>query len=264
MTTRVDILDQPERMRGAFWVSVAMHVGMIAVFAGLTIVKPFGANVVQLGDPNGGRFGSVAVNSVKTIPLPSRSNVPNPVASDTESQVPQAPSKPKPQPKALPPDPKAIALKGRGPKEPRRQAAAPNTWADKQPLKPNQLTSTSGQAASSPIFNLPGGGGIGFGEASPFGTQYGWYANILRDKIGGAWQASGLSARSVSPVTVQFVLRRDGSLAPGLPRIVQTSGDAAVDRSAQRAILDAAPFQALPPGLGKNEVTIELTFHLRR
>ncbi len=264
MTARIDILDQPERLRGAFWASVMLHAGMIGLFVGATIVQPFGSNVVQLGDTTGGRFGSVAVNAVNTIPLPNRGSVPNPVASDTESQVPQAPSKPKPQPKVAPPDPRAIALKGRSAKEERRAAAAPNRYADQQKVAPNQVPSTVGQAANSPIFNLPGGGGIGFGDATPFGTQFGWYANILRDKIGAAWQAGGLGGRAVAPVTVQFTMRRDGSLAPGLPRIVQTSGDAGVDRSAQRAILDAAPFQPLPAGLGKNEVTIELTFHVRR
>jgi TonB family protein len=59
-------------------------------------------------------------------------------------------------------------------------------------------------------------------------------------------------------------MRRDGTLAAGLPRIAQSSGDANVDRSAQRAILDAAPFPELPQGLGRNEVTVELTFHVRR
>jgi protein TonB len=263
MTARINILDEPEHLRGAFWASVVMHAGMIGLFVGMTFIQPFGGKVIQLGDPKGGGFGSVAVNAVNTIPLPNRGTMPNPVASDTESQVPQAPSKSKPQPKAKAPDPNAIALKGRNAKEQRKQTASPNQWADKQPLKPNQVPSTSGQAANSPMFNLPGGGGIGIGTNSPFGTQFGWYANLLRDKIARVWQSSGLSV-AASPVTVQFTMRRDGSLAPGLPRVVLTSGDANVDRSAQRAILDAAPFPQLPDGLGRNEVTVELSFHVRR
>jgi TonB family protein len=264
MTARIDILDQPERMRGSFWASVALHAGMIGAFVGATIIQPFGGKVIQLGDPKGGGYGSVAVNSVPSIPLPNRGTAPNPVANDTESQVPQAPSKPKPQPKAAPPDPRAIALKGKSTKEERRPAAsAPNRWADQQKLPPNQVPSTVGQAANSPLYNTPGGGGIGIGTNSPFGTQFGWYANLLRDKIARVWQSGGLNA-SAGPVTVQFTMRRDGSLAAGLPRIVQTSGDANVDRSAQRAIYDAAPFPQLPDGLGRSEVTVELSFHVRR
>jgi len=263
MTARVDILDQPERIRGAFWGSVAMHAGMIGLFVGATIIQPFGSKVIQLGDQDGGRFGSVAVNAVPNIPIPSRSNITNPVANDTESQVPQAPAKAKPAPKIKAPEPDAIPLKGRNAKE-RKQAATPNKWADQQVYKPNQTFSTSGQAASSPIFNVPGGGGVGIGTNSPFGTQFGWYANALRDRIGNAWRAAELGARSAGQVIVQFTMRRDGSLASGLPRIAQSSGDANVDRSAQRAILDAAPFPPLPPGLDRNEVTIELSFQLRR
>jgi periplasmic protein TonB len=261
MTARLDILDEPERLKGPFWASVAFHAAMFGAGFALTVIKPFG-EVIKLGDPKGGGFGSVAVNSVPSIPIPNRGATPNPVANDTESQVPQAPSKAKPQPKAKAPDPNAIALKGRNAKE-RKQAAAPNQWADKQPQRPNQTYSTSGAAVSSPLYNVPGGGGIGIGTNSPFGTQFGWYANLLRDKIAGKWQSAGLGVTG-NPVTVQFTMRRDGSLAAGLPRIVQTSGDGNVDRSAQRAILDAAPFPELPRELNRNEVTVELTFHVRR
>ena len=262
MTARVDILDQPERLRGAFWASVALHGGMFGLFIALTVFKPFGGEVIKLGDPKGGGFGSVAVNAVPSIPIPSRNTAPNPVANDTQSQVPQAPAKPKPQPKAPAPDPNAIALKGKKAPE-RKQAAPPNKWAEQQQYRPNQTYSTSGAAASSPLYNVPGGGGIGIGTNSPFGEQFGWYANLLRDKIAQRWQSAGLNANT-RPVTVQFTMRRDGSLVQGLPRVVETSGDGNVDRSAQRAILDAAPFPQLPPGLARNEVTVELSFHVRR
>jgi protein TonB len=261
MTARIDTLDQPERLRGAFWGSVALHAGFIGFIAAMTAIHPFG-QVIRLGDPNGGRFGSVAVNAVPSIPIPNRGAQPNPVANPTESKVPQAPSKAKPAPKVQAPDPTAISLKGKNTKE-RKQAATPNKWADAQPQAPNQLYSTRGAAASSPLFNVPGGGGIGLGENTPFGTAYGWYANLLRDNIARKWQPAGLP-NTANPVTIQFTMRRDGGLVPGLPRIVQTSGNDTVDRSAQRAVLDAAPFPQLPPGLNQNQVTVELTFNVRR
>jgi protein TonB len=263
MTARMDILDEPESLRGAFWSSIAMHAGMIGAFIGMTVLHPFG-KVLQLGDPNGGRFGSVAVNAVPSIPLPSRGILPNPVANDTESQVPQAPSKVKAQPKVKAPDPNAIAIKSKKATQREiRQAAAPNKWADQQPYKQNQLYSSTGPAASSPLYNTPGGGGVGFGNNSPFGTQFGWYANLLRERIGNAWRTSDIAGRTAGPVIVQFTMKQDGSVT-GMPRIAQTSGDASVDRSAQRAILDAQPFQPLPPQLGRSEVNIELSFQLRR
>src|ERR1041385_5604328 len=98
MTARIDILDEPERLGGPFLRSIAVHAGIIGAFVAFTAVHPFG-KVEHWGDPNGGGFGSVAVNAVPSIPLPNRGSVPNPVANDTESRVPPAPSKVKAQPK---------------------------------------------------------------------------------------------------------------------------------------------------------------------
>src|SRR5438874_13245107 len=104
MTGRINILDEPERLRGPFWGSVAFHAGMIGAFIAFTVIHPLG-RVEHWGDPKGGGFGSVAVNAVPSIPLPNRGSVPNPVANDTESQVPQAPSKVKARPKVKAPEP---------------------------------------------------------------------------------------------------------------------------------------------------------------
>jgi periplasmic protein TonB len=262
-----DILDEPERMRGPFLGSVAFHGGVIALFTGLTVFHPFG-QVEHWGDKDGGRYGAVAVTAVPSIPLPSKSSTPNPVASDTESQVPQAPSKPKAQPKVQAPDPNAITLKSKKSREKpvRQAAAAPNKWADQQPVRPNQVYGSVAPAAGSPLYEVSGGGGQGIGVNSPFGTRFGYYANLLRERVSQNWKTTDVNPRiqTAPPVTVQFTIRKDGSLVPGLPRITQTSGDANLDRSAQRAVMDAAPFQALPPGFERNEAVVELTFQLRR
>jgi protein TonB len=61
---------------------------------------------------------------------------------------------------------------------------------------------------------------------------------------------------------VTFTLHRDGSVS-GI-RITQKSGIAALDISAQRAIMDAAPFPPLPPQFPKNEAEIEFLFQLKQ
>jgi len=268
MSGRHDILDEPERLRGPFLGSLMLHGGTFGLFIGMAVLHPFGGKVEHWGSKTGGGFGAVAVTAVKTIPLPSRTTVQNPVASDTDSQVPTPQSKQKAQPKVVKPDPNAITLKSKNAKErPVRQAAAaPNKGVDQQHYAPNQLTSTVGQAAGSPLYQVQGGGGIGIGDNNPFGTRFGYYANLLRQKVSGAWRVAEINPRlqTAPPVTVQFTIRKDGSLAPGLPRISQTSGDASVDRSAQRAVLDAAPFPPLPAGFERNEAVVELTFVLRR
>jgi protein TonB len=65
-------------------------------------------------------------------------------------------------------------------------------------------------------------------------------------------------------VIVGFAIQRDGSVVPASVRVVQRSGNVAVDLSAQRAVLDATPFPALPPQFPRDRADIEMTFQLRR
>src|SRR5438552_18062277 len=116
------------------------------------------------------------------------------------------------------------------------------------------------------MFNGPGGGGVGVGTASPVGNQFGAYATLLRDQVARNWKTAELDARiqSAPPVAVVFTIRRDGSLAPGSVKVSRTSGNQALDYSAQRAIMDAAPFPGLPPQYNGGEAVLELQFQLRR
>ena len=110
------------------------------------------------------------------------------------------------------------------------------------------------------MFGLAGGGGVGVGESSPFGDQFGWYAKLIVDKVGRAWRTSDL--RNVSQVAaVTFTVRRDGSVSH--VHITQPSGNATLDFSAQRAIFDASPFAALPPQYPRGDAEVELRFSLK-
>src|SRR5690242_16217836 len=101
MTSHVDILDAPERLSKPFWTSLILHISIAAVIlvSGkldlLTAKNPF-------GDPMGGRAGSVSVGVTDKIPLPAKSGAFNPVANDSQFQVPTPPTKAKPQPKVAP------------------------------------------------------------------------------------------------------------------------------------------------------------------
>ena len=261
-----DILDQPERLRGAFWGSVFFHVALIVTMVGYAWIGP--GKREQWGELTGGGLGSVAVNPVASIPLPSRSGPKNPVANDTESAVPAPLPKTKPQTKATAPEPDAISIKMRNAKkrESRVAAAPPNKWIVDNPPRPNQLTTPGGQAANAPQFAMQGGGGVGIGTSSPFGTQFGTYATTLRDQVARFWKTSDIDARlQTAPlVAVVFTIRRDGSLVPGSVKLSQTSGNRALDYSAQRAVLDAQPFPGLPPQYSGSNATLELQFQLRR
>lgn len=205
-------------------------------------------------------MGAVAVNPVARIPLPARPAPENPLANPTESQVPAPPPKPQVKRKAHveEPLPDAIPLKGHNPRQ-NRDASSQNKFRAQQD-RPNQLYSDAGQRVSSQMFGLPGGGGVGVGDSSPFGDQFGWYAKLIVDKVGRAWRTSDL--RNVSQVAaVAFSLKRDGSVSH--VHITQASGNATLDFSAQRAIWDAAPFPALPPQYPRSDAVVELRFSLK-
>ncbi len=260
MAKHVDILDQPDRLTPWFVGSVGFHILLVGTLLSYGVL--FGHNVAQWGSPTGGGIGAVAVNPVARIPLPARQAPENPVANQTESQVPTPPPKPKPHPKARveEPEPDAIPLKGRNAQTHMNEYSAPNKFRQQQQFRPNQLYSEAGQRMSSPMYGLQGGGGVGVGDLSPFGTQFGWYAKLIVDQVGRAWRTSDL--RNVTQVAaVTFTINRDGSVSH--VHITQPSGNTTLDLSAQRAIFDASPFPALPPQYSQNNAEVELRFSLK-
>jgi protein TonB len=263
MSPHVDILEQPERLAPSFLGSVAFHGLLVATILGVGWVQS--RNTINMGDPNGGRFGAVTVNPVASIALPSHGGPKNPVATNTESAVPVPVSKAKPAPKVATPDAAAIPIPSRNAKSrPSPAAAPPDKWRASQKDLANQLYSTAGTRVSTPDFALSGGGGVGVGTNSPFGNQFGAYADLLRNRVAQFWQTTTVDPRlrTAPQVSVTFVLHRDGSVT-GI-RISQKSGINALDISAQRAIMDAAPFPQLPPQFPKNEAEIEFVFELKR
>lgn len=265
MPSHAHTLDQPGNLAKPFWSSVFLHVATAAVILSYGWVAS--RSPVQWGDPHGGGMGSVAVTPVASIKLPSKEGPVNPVANDTQSHVPEPPAKKKVAEKVNAPDPDAIPIKNsRATKRvsERTAAAAPNKFREQQQDRPNQLYTSGGAQVSSPLYNMPGGGGLQLGNDSPFGTQFGAYAKLLRDSVARHWSTSDFDSRlTIPPAVVIFTLRRDGSLAPGSVKITERSGNAALDISAQRAVMDAAPFPPLPPGFSKNEAQVELRFNLK-
>lgn len=213
------------------------------------------------GDPNSLGGGSVAITPVNKIALPSRGGLPNPVANDTESRVPR-PAKPEPARTKQEDD--AIAIKGREAKDKKTQTASKQKYSPPG-QRDNQLTSSTGAAAASDMYGTTAAGsGVGVGPSSPFGTRYGYYAQILRDRVAQNWKTDQLDPRlkTAPMVIVNFEILRDGSVRD--VRILQRSGNVELDYSCQRAIYDARPFPPLPPGFERNSAVIEFWFELKR
>jgi len=258
----VDVLDEQERLQTPFVGSLVLHV---AIFAGLVVTGYVARSAAeQWGDPKSLGGGAVGITPVARIPLPSRAGMINRVANDTESVI---PSPPKPQPKTPPQaDPKAFAIKSRNaPKQQKQVVASNQKYTPLTDVRPNQVYSSVGQAAVSPMFSLaPGGGGVGSGSQNPFGYGFGWYAQLIRDKVARNWRTEEVDPRlkTAPEVVIVFDLYRDGSTRN--IRIGQQSGNFALDQSALRAIAQSGPFQPFPPNMPRDSYTIDLVFQLRR
>ena len=136
------ILDIPTGPRHRFLLGIdgAAHISLAAVMLLYGVLDA--TRKPTMGDKEGGRMGAVAVTPVHSIPLPSRSSAPNPVANPTESQVPTPPPKAKPIPKEKAPDPQAIPIKSKtAPKKPQPIGGrgSPTSSATQQRDLPNQV-----------------------------------------------------------------------------------------------------------------------------
>lgn len=257
MQQHVDILDEQDSLGVPFVQSVLLH----AAVAGALIISSiqFEHSRQVWGSTNTGAGTAVAINSVKTIPLPSRAGQINPVANDTESQVPQAP-KPEPKKQVKVSDEDAVPIKSKlAKKQPKPQVS--QTWHPKL-IPENQVFSHVAPAAVSPMFQKPGAGGVGVGPNSTFGTEFGAYADLVVRRVTDKWQTNGLAGQNVPMVVITFDIARDGSVRN--PQIAQRSGNSTLDYSAIRAVTDAAPFPPLPSNYSGSSTSVELRFQLQR
>jgi periplasmic protein TonB len=260
MPSHPDILDERDPLRGSFFGSVGLHVGIVAVAAAYYWAAG-ASRSERWGDPNSLGGGTVGITPVDKIPLPQRQGRVNLVANDTESQVP-APPKPQPK-KTQAADPDAVALKTKNARKAAPERPSPQKYSSVRDPKPNQVYSSTGQAVTSPMFSqAPGGGGVGSGSKSPFGYRFAWYEQLLRDTIARNWRSQELDANIRNRVAVTFDIMRDGSIRN--VRVSTPSGNFALDQSAQRAILMSNPLRPLPREFERDIATIEFWFALQQ
>ena len=263
MAQHADILDERESLRNPFFVSVAFHLGIFLILI-LWNTLAHGSKLV-LGTTNPGYGSSVSVNSVRSIPLPSRRGPVNPVAHDTENQIPQRqPEKAKPQPKKVDPPRNAVPLKSRVPEKPvPHDYRLPQYRA--QPLRSNQVTGSQPQAAVSPLYQKPGSSaGVGLNPNSLVGTKFGAYAQALMEAVGSHWNTGGFAGVRAPTAIVNVDIMRDGTVRN--PRVVQSSGNSDIDRSALRAVVEAVNppvrIPPLPPDYSGSYLNVDFLFQL--
>jgi protein TonB len=262
MTARVDIFDEPERLKLPLAASLTLHLAVVAI----SILGGWYAsrNAMKWGDPNA-MGGAVGITPVSQIPLPQRAAPQNLVANESKSSVPSKPAPEKAKPKTFTTDELdaiALAEKRKAMRELERLARN-QKYQPQNASRPNQLYSSTGAAVSSPMYGgVPGAGGIGIGGV--LGDRFGAYATILQQRIASHWNTSSIDPRiqNARIVTVRFAILRDGTAQQ--ISVFESSGVGQLDNTALRAITDASPFPPLPAGFSGNSAEIEVYFKLRR
>lgn len=257
MRTHLEAEEAKERLGRPVAVSVSCHAALFLILGVWALVRdaPF-----QFGELDGTAGSAVSVNVVQGIPITAPTSRPNPVANDVEHEVPapreeieKVEPEPAPEPEAVPiEEPKKTTPK---------EAAKPK---QSEPEKPdNQITSSTGSRASSPLFNQSSGtGGVGMEAGNPFGQGFGWYADTLQRKLSEQWTKTlgQVNGSSANPVVIRFSILADGRIEN--IRVAQSSGNRTLDYSAHRAVQYINPFQRLPPGLRRSSITVEMWFRL--
>jgi TonB family protein len=97
---------------------------------------------------------------------------------------------------------------------------------------------------------------VGGGDSS-----LGWYGAAVKAALEAAWAKPFLEdATGTASVVVTFDIARDG--ATRNIRIVQSSGIPSLDRSAQRAVIEASPLPAIPPTWTDATLPVTMRFDL--
>lgn len=260
MTQHADILDERDPMGRYIAYAIALHVTVVAALA---LYNFMGTRTEAFGAKDAGG-GSIGIQAVDAIPL-QHTGMANPVANDTQSQVPQQPAKPIEQVKKEKISPKAIPLKSREKKRLSDVASERQKFRPFKELEPNQVFAKQAPQVSNPLFSAkPGSGRIGTGANTTLGTRFAGYAQQIQELISQKWRTGDVDANLQTAPTViaTFELMRNGTIKNF--NLLQRSGNAALDYSVQRAVLEASPFPPIPPGYDKDSARVEFWFELKR
>ena len=256
----IDVLDQRDPIATPFLVAVFIH-GLLA-FVVLFGWSWMNKSKDNLGDPHPAGGPAYAVSPVHSIPIPQREAPPNPVANDTKSPVPTAPAKLDIPKQKTPPPPTKDAFQI--PDKVKYDAKPIQRKQNyTQPTQPNQVFSDTRQAVSNPMYAAQSGGGqVGVGPNMPIGNRFGWYAELIRQRIAQNWRTGGLDSRSQhAAAIVTFTILRDGTIRN--PVVYQSSGNPNIDNTALRAVYDSNPMPPLPPQITESYIPAQFTFNLR-
>jgi protein TonB len=191
------------------------------------------------------------------------------VSAPAQAPAPRAAAPPAAEVKpAPPPEPKeAHAVREIPVPKPKDKPVKPVKPPQKEPERtpepqaPSAPKGGGGAPDAPPNANpAPGGGAvtatIGGGDSS-----LGWYGAAVKAALESAWAKPYLEdAQGTVSVIVTFDIARNGTTSNF--RILQSSGIPSLDRSAQRAVIEASPLPAVPPTWTEATLPVTMRFDL--
>jgi len=191
--------------------------------------------IVALAGPIVAAPAPRAAAAVPQAALPAPSPVPIPQEAHTVREVPLS-------------KPKEKQLKAK--QEPAKASESPAT------APPPQAASAAPQEAKPSL-----GGGAVTATVGGGDTSLGWYGAAVRAALESVWAKPYLEdAQGTASVVVTFDIARDG--ATRNIRILESSGIPSLDRSAQRAVIEASPLPAIPPTWTEETIPVTMRFDL--
>lgn len=242
--------------------------GYLTFSAGLHVVL-FGSIAVYslfIGMRHGENWGSTEIGEAMSATLVSRASVPLPPALQQTENIVANESKglTESQPQAIEKQPDAIPIPDRDVKKKPDQHTNP----DKTRIPPpedNRVPFGQGGPVSGPygVFTANNAkGGLSFaGPTGDFGSQFGWYVDVVRRKIAENW-AVDPSVNLGRRVYIVFDIERGGE--PTNVQIEQSSGVPSLDQTAVRALQRIDTFGPLPSGYQGSKVSVEFWFDYKK
>jgi protein TonB len=245
--------------------SLFLH-GLLAAAVVASIIFHFQGN--SWGGVGGASEGDVKVNLVGSvgIPMPKPPEVTESRTFDPTDSLYKA--QPQPKPPEVPKDVTKIP-EFKKEKPPKQIEHKSRVFDDPTPPPDNAVPGHGGrmnlptgtaQTPGAPMsgVNIQGQGG------GDFATRYGWYIESVRRRINQNWLQSTIDpavrAARTAHCVMTFTIARDGSVKD--IRLSQTSGNASMDMSAQRALLSSSPMPALPSDYSGSYVNVTFDFDL--
>jgi protein TonB len=186
------------------------------------------------------RAASAAPQAAKPEPAPP----PPPKEAQAVRELP----KPKPKEKDKPVKPKPEPAKTDEPETPAPPATKPAAGAGTQTGAP--AGAPAGPAAGAVTATIGGGD-----------SSLGWYGAAVKAALEAVWQKPYLEdSEGTVSVVITFDIAKDGTTRN--IRILAPSGIPSLDRSAQRAVIEASPLPGIPPTWTEPLLPVTMRFDL--